>query len=373
MRVVLAVAVLLVTAGCVGFAPSSDLQAPEPAEGDPPGVDESGVQNASRLVDAHVDALAGESYAFEFERSSTDVEDDPRQVLNHSMRVTGRSNGTAVLTRANKTATDVNGTVVLQRFGLRTQADTATSTTWSMGDTHVQRFTEGDDHHYYEQFSERPKYDGLAPRLASIQELLREYEFAVTDRTVRGGETFVVLEPEPSTTDADETVTVDGRLVVDLSGRIHSVEFSATHSRDYSRETQSVSYSLTLRDVGKLPAPSWTDDAQRALDASLDVEDTFDNEDLRVDHHDGDPLPAGSTLVVEHGDETYRLTLDEQFEPGESRFITFPENETAAILSTEEPPLDYPQLSGVYKVYAFGPDGLPAEDGVIRFNASLGP
>lgn len=373
MRVVLAVAALLVTAGCVGLAPTSGLQAPEPSSGYPPGVGETGVQNASRLVDAHVDALADDSYAFEFERSSTDVEDDPRQVLNHTTRVTGGSNGTAVLTRANKTATVVNGTVVLQRFALRTQADSATSTTWSMGETHVQRFTEGDGHHYYEQFAERPRTDGLPPRLATVQEILREYDFAVTSRTVRDGETFVVLEPETPSTEADETLTVDGRLVVDLSGRIHAFEFSSTRVEGHIRETQSVSYSLTLTDVGEIPAPAWTDDAQRALDASLDVEDTFDNDHLRVDHHGGDALPAGSTLVVEHDEQTYRLTLDERFAPGESRFVSFPENATTPLLSIEEPWQDYPPLSGVYEVRAIGPNGLPATDGKVAENTSLGP
>jgi hypothetical protein len=187
MRVALAVAALLVTAGCVGFAPTNGLQAPDPSSGYPPGVGEGGVQNASRLVDAHVATLADDAYTFEYERSSTDVETEPRQVLNHATRVTGRSNGTALITRADMTATDVNGTVVLQRHGLRTQADSATSTTWSMGNTHVQRFTEGDGHHYYEQFADRPTYDGLPPRLAAIEEVLREYEFAVTGRTVQEG------------------------------------------------------------------------------------------------------------------------------------------------------------------------------------------
>jgi hypothetical protein len=168
-------------------------------------------------------------------------------------------------------------------------------------------------------------------------------------------------------------VTVDGRLVVDLSGRIHTFEFSSTSVDSQIRETQSVSYSLTRTAAGQIPAPRWADEAQRALDASLDVEDTFDNEKLRVDHHSGDALPAGSTLVVEHEGETYRLTLDERFAPGESRFVSFPENASTAVLSIEEPWRDYPKLSGVYEVRAFGPDKLPATDGAIAMNASIGP
>ncbi|MFC3478436.1 hypothetical protein [Halobacterium litoreum] len=349
MRTVLAVAALLVTAGCAGVAPTDGVQAPAPADGYPPGVTESGLQNASELVSTHVELVETTGYAFDVETTTNfrDVVDGEPYVSNESLAYRGR------------TAGNVSRVEVHRWFGATPTYDEQATTFdawWNESSgrylsraengqgTVTFRVTDNDGGFGAEPDREAWTRHGLGALSAG--------DYEVTNRYVADGRTLVVLEADRALDGNYDTYRA--RLVVDLDGRIHEFEVESTFSDGNKSWAQTASYELTHVGVESIPEPAWREAALALPDASLVV--TSHTQYVELWHERGETLPAGSTVEIAHDGETQTVTLDRPVAEGDRLYVTDPADGELGV-SFAEPGDDTPRLRGEYHIHVFSPEG----------------
>ena len=294
----LSLVALLLLSGCSGTLPGGDTtQTTTPEELDPaaadlpPGVNESGVQNASRLVAAHSETLLAEGF-----------------VLNSTATTNGSSYG-------NRTATEhrvadpggeqfsLVGTTVVHR----TPADGSTTS----ADEYTQRVWHDETTVVSVELPNRTRYhnvEGLFTDRAlsmarNYEEVLAAGAFDVEKVIDRGNHTYTTLVA----TDTRDGVrkfdaTFEARFVVDERGVVHEAVVDYAHTED---GTERHIERRLVRLGPSLDRPDWVADVPGAAfrNASLDV-------DVEHRHHSAqetylvvtsggpDALPAGTELNV---------------------------------------------------------------------------
>lgn len=352
MRAFLAVAGLLVTAGCAGFAPTVDVQPPEPADGYPPGVSADGVENATALLYAHTDAVRRSGYAFigRTTKNVTHIADDDSLATNKSTTWNGQvtRNVTRVRTRVWHGAT-------------RKYDERAVSTELWFDESSGHRLLRTSKGDGTVAFDVTEDVDGLETAAVSswttdTLDLLGEGDYDLTRRYVEDGRTLVVLESDaPGSTTHD---AFSARLVVDLAGRVHEFDARATGANEDHSWTETATYELTDLGVASVPKPEWHDTALSTPEANIVY--TARERHLELEYARGDVLPPGTTVVVSHDDETTRVALDRELGPGDTLYVTDPADR-GPVVSFDRPADDLPPMRGEYRVKVLGPDGYAVE------------
>lgn len=363
MRVVLAVVVLLVTAGCVGVSDGGlsgpDGLAPTPESGYPPGVDAEGLQNASRLLEAHVTHARSAGYEFEYEREARTVEanatraKDMRRVQCDARRTTSVLEHECQTTKRTGTSEQNQSTTHVwanQSVSLR-QHRTDGTVSYALRDS---------------QFDSSP--GGLVGAITPMF----EGSYHVERRIVVDGRTLVVLVDDGSTFQTlTGNATMESRLVVDTKGRIH--EFDATVQRNGEAETltRSLSYELIDLGVDEIPRPEWHEEAYNLEAISLDTHGgTYL---LTVSHESGVPIPANSTFRVSHEGSVTEFILDEPVGRYETLAVAFRASDLRPVLVDEDEFSRQGHLGvqGSYRVELVTPNGTRLLDGGVTIEMAF--
>ncbi|WP_232687398.1 hypothetical protein [Halobacterium zhouii] len=355
MRTVLAVCALLLAAGCMGVPPLDGGDGPEAAEGFPPGVSAQGVENATKLANAHEAALAETGYAYEYELTEFQTPKAPNVVdaTNETIR-----------RRARLTATAVNETTFWAN------EYNTTTLKWHNQSRGARRITGPYGHAYYTDWQVEP--DNGNPRIESNWPLdyAHAYNFTVSERVVRDSRMLLVLTADRNRVEQDRTTTFDARLVVDLSGRVHHYEYRRHVASEVENTTETLTYELTEIGVESVQRPEWASKARNAVDAFVGVDESQDGEHVVVKNEEGESLPVGSTVELTYAGKTHAFTLNQTLAADEQVFFSFPENGSDPLLAYEDGWRDYPKLDATYRVQVWGPDGIPVLRAPVVVNAS---
>jgi hypothetical protein len=363
MRVVLAVAALLVTAGCVGVSNPglSDGHglAPTPEAGYPPGVDADGLQNASRLLEAHVTQARSAGYEFEYEREARTVEANATRAK-YVRRVQCEARRTTRVLERDCQTTKRTGT------NLQNQS-TRKSHVWANQSVSLRQYRTDDNVSY----ALRDSQLGSAADVGAITPMF-EASYHVKERIVVDGLTLVVLVDDGSTFETlTGNATMESRLVVDTEGRIH--EFDATIERDEDGERfmRSLSYELTDLGVEEIPPPDWREAAYDLDAISLDTHGgTYL---LTVSHGAGVPIPANSTLRITHEGRVTEFTLDDPVGRYETLAVAFRASDLRPVLvdTAEFTSQGYLGVEGDYRIELVTPGGTHLLDGGVTVEMSF--
>lgn len=326
MRTVLAVAALLVTAGCLGALGVDDAE-PTPADGFPPGVTADGVENATELLDANAAALTDSGHEFRV--------------------TTSAATGNATYT----------GRALGDEFRMHEQRQngggTATVDTWANDSVVLTRAAVGNE----TRFDQRERHSGAAtPWRAQLERLLAAGDFAVTDRYVAEGGTRLELAANRTRPAHDDAYRAfSARAVVDLDGVVHELDAETTVDAQFDSRTRSVDYELTDVGVDAVERPDWAGRAQATVTASVSLDST--REYVVLEHEAGDPLREGTTVELTHDGEMHTLTFDRSLDVGERAYVAYPADGGPPVLAYEEPAGEFERIQGSYEVRVTGPDG----------------
>ncbi len=328
----------------------------------PPGVSESGVDNASTLVAAHEEALSATGYEFTF-RQNYSVETDENQTLPPALA---------------DTSAVQNGTVAagLAPFRVHTETEretpnrTVASTVDYWGNesevavraiqenrTQYQTF-QRDSNATGEDALGQPSFDAVVTKSRILEGVLQSGEFEVAGTEEVDGRTLVTLEAtEYSGTlgVAPENVTAyNATVVVDERGLVHEFEFAlASTTRSIPVELQ-YGFEVTEREVD-VGQPPWVSEAFATAGQSVSI-GTQNGTYLTVTNAGDRALPAGTTVTVarETGEES--VELSEALPPDTTAFIAFPDGSPEVTVGSP-PGGDAPALAGSYEVTVRSPDG----------------
>lgn len=317
----LLVVLVVLLAGCAGFAPGgpdtpSATPTPLPGGQLAPGITDAGIENVTALFAAHQRELTASGFVTEsrsqavYQGTTTDrvawtvtVAPGGERVRTHAVeyredgtQITGDiwSNATHDITRRDE-AGDVSYTV-------RPRFITDDTIVWSGSAAHVQLYSAAD-------------------------------LFEVASVDTRDGLRYVTLSLAPDRDTEGHYPGVEATVVVDERGRIHSVESRMQYEED---TTWITSYRVTeIGDADPQP-PAWLDAVppSAALFLQLNAGVTPDGV-VVLEHIGGDPVPAGTRVVVTADGTTYETEFRGAFEDGHVRYVAIVDGDLT--LSTREP------------------------------------
>lgn len=343
----------------------------------PPGVSESGVENASTLVSAHEEVLAASSYEFTFVQNYS-VETGENQSLPPALADT----------RAVQ-----NGSVAagLAPFAVHTETEretpneTVSSTVdyWGnesvvavravqMNQTQFRTFQRDGNASEQDAFGQ-PSFDAVVTKSRILDGVLRSGEFAVAGTEQVEGRTLVTLEATEYAGTlgvSPENVTAyDATVVVDERGLVHSFEFSlASTTRSIPVELR-YEFDVTQTEVD-VSEPAWVSEAFASAGSEVSV-GTQNETYLTVTNAGDQPLPAGTTVTVARASGETTLELSEALAPDTTAFVAFPDDE--ATLSVGSPPEgDAAALSGSYEVTVRTPQDRVVGQASFTFGNATG-
>lgn len=267
----------------------------------PPGVNESGLADASALVDAHLASLNGTTYAF---------------------ALTG---GTATTNQSAETTYDV--AVGADHTLISKEAASANTTAWRNGSYSLHRQSAGESVRYGAFAG--PVQTGVEdPR--RLQRLLVNYLHAASfdaSATTHEGSEYVKL----TAASANETFwgesevdTLNVSVLVSPDGRIDEFAFTATVNRSGSQATVDLTYDLTAVGDVTPEEPAWTSDVPQVKTSLVG-----DGDVLAIRNTGGSAAPANSTLTVAVSDAQAGVTLPSELAPGETAYVTATQSEGA--------------------------------------------
>jgi hypothetical protein len=241
----------LLLSGCLGALDGApDGSAPptteqvDPSDASlPPGVSESGVENATALADAHEQALRTEGFVlngtFVRERANTN------QTRHYNMVVAPE----AATFRANQRSVLYRGEGDERAVARRTRTQL-----WGDESGIRMRVTLGDRDPRVTTVDEVPPELALT-RAPQYRSYLRIGAYDVERVVRRGDHTYTTLVADSTSADFDGDATIDARLVVDERGVVHEASVTLTTDRGTDRATYRV------RELGGSPdRPAWASD-----------------------------------------------------------------------------------------------------------------
>jgi hypothetical protein len=274
---VVAVALLLVVAGCGGDGTASttteptttqptteptqpprttiegETEPPFSAERLPPGVATDGSVDVSRLAAAHAEALAGASFALDLN-------------LTRTVAVNGSTRRVAA---SQRTLTDGDGEFLLRFENPQVGIG---QTTWGNDSTAVSRVTAQGSTSY------RPADPALVRENLSARPFVDQFLAAGAYSVAVAGEDRVLLTADAPRTDAADRIggsvsavdAYEGRAVVDRQGRIRHLSVNADVSlANGGSATLDVSIGLSGLGSTDVERPEWVAEALRRTDGRL--------------------------------------------------------------------------------------------------------
>lgn len=340
--VVLACVALVAAAGIAGVAQPTPQPSATTGENEtapsayPPGASADGIENASRLLDAHRAVLGNVSYRERSEwdhlmtvsRNGTPSEPEVRR---YTITAENGTNGTAV---------EIAGGNESNGYWFTDEATMTKVTHEQYGPEALYTYVRG-----YDQYFERLRYiaevgsDGVGPYLRDL-----DYEFVGTE-SVANRTRYVY-----SSTGIDETVqpnrgdtplgsttdSINATVVIDERGVIES--FSARELHTVRNETVTLNHTFRVTGVGETVTtpPEWVTEEIARVDASI----TGNGSVLEVTHLGGPSMSEPGlflTTPTEYGVVGWNGTI----EPGETIYLSLTvkagSNETR-LQSAREPP-----------------------------------
>lgn len=228
----------------------------------PPGVNESGVANASALAAAHAEALNGTGYSFVMATNVSMRFGNRTTLMNSTSNGTVEENATTFLLHSRSNRTMGNRTTV------------ATSDVWG-NETVILTRMQVDNRTRYRHLNRTGRYDRLVraqlggSRLVEVALASGNYTVESVER--RDGRTLTTLVAteyagnRSMLGDANVT-TFESTIVVDGEGLVHSLNLTVA-TEDARGNAQYVHYRFELTEVGDVTVeePAWT---AAALDAN---------------------------------------------------------------------------------------------------------
>lgn len=306
-KIVLALVIPLVLAGCLGVAmdPSdSNDVSPEQV----PGVTNGTLSNTSALVEANQHAVTSSGAVLLVNQSSDDMDLDTRMVIGANFSTYSLS-----VTRATP------------------DGQSATTDQWSNETTLLVR-TASDNQTTY-RVLDRP---GDRPRIrASVYELLSAGSFDVANETPADGSVVLTSDrASPASSTAPGFDSFDGRLVVNESGQIQQLSINIT------QDGESVTFRYQLRRAGidSAPKPDWTDDVPPSASVQADLSVDVENDSyLTLRHTGGDTVPSATTVRVESNETVGTVSLDSSFSVDETRYVYFDRSSGSLRVTADRP------------------------------------
>lgn len=324
----------------------------------PPGVNSSGVENASRLVAAHREALAESGFAFRLAANVSYEERYDAQsvargtVAKHFAPFRIRSDVDSRMgnrTIRGTTDTWANETVLLAEYRLRNQ------TRYQQVDATLNETPDADP------FAAMPAVNVAeqASQSAIVRFALMTGQYEVASVETRDGLTLTTLRATGVNRSLVErgygnVSRYESTLVVDELGRVRRANTTLETNQSF------VSYDFALTTVGSVvvPYPRWADRALATVNAQIDVDADSDGGYFSVVNREGELLPPGSEIRVSHAGTNTTLELTEPLRPGEEVYVYFPAGEERPVIAAEPPEEDEATpLSGEYEFQIVDPTG----------------
>ncbi|RBI63659.1 hypothetical protein DMJ13_03780 [halophilic archaeon] len=285
-RLAVALAFLVVTAGCTGLLPSAESGAAGTApDALPPGVSDGGISDVDRLVDAHRTTLNGTNYRIRA-RTTTNgsVENwDDNDFTAHI------GDGRAVLTSE---LGKLDAATPEQFGGLYA---TEASTVYRLADA-------GGTAYRYQFMPNRPSGPSVPPtvleneldeRRTAMSWILSSANFSVNGTVTRNGTEYVRLDAD-EWTQRSNVSEFSATTLITTDGRVRSLSGSLVKGAGGSESGACVEFSFEYRRASSAPAPpDWTESVPQ-----LSLTQTENGSGIVVRHERGPPLPAGTTLSL---------------------------------------------------------------------------
>lgn len=183
---------------------------------------------------------------------------------------------------------------------------------------------------------------------------------------------------EAANTQAAQSVTsFDGRFVVSTDGRLHSMTVDAEQETQYGQAESHFEYSLT--DVGDVDVskPAWVDEVKAAA-TTVDLSYDYNESVIEISHDGGDTVAAGTQIVVEpiQGQGVAFAKLPEDFEAGETIYVTAGDGRELNV-SFAQPPKPETAIGGSLQLVMYSEQGativktnlFATPDGSVRAGA----
>lgn len=365
-----AVLLAVVLSGCIGgLGPQTNQSATGASGADgvqteyPAGVNETGLHNATALVDAHGSALADRAYVAElWVNGSTQYANGTLENTRHWV---GRADGDG------RVRTTYNQTGGLSEDKLRGR--------WTNGTLSLTRhvtdsaFQEADTW-YRRSDGETGTSDGRVAR--NLQAYLAVGNYTTRSIERRDGGTRLILAADgldrSGESDSGRIEEYDGRVVVDETGRIVSANVSfVTNQTDFDGTIRSTA-SYESRRVGgdvAVDRPPWFDRAvDRAPRITVDLS-VVDGRYVEVTNTGEDPIPGGTFYQLLQDGSGSGDAYGSQLSPGESVYLFIPHENGPATVSSS-PPEDAVALSGEYTVAVDPGEGPEFASGTVTVEDS---
>ncbi|WP_327050843.1 DUF7537 family lipoprotein [Halomicrococcus gelatinilyticus] len=303
----------------------------------PPGVTESGLANATKLVAAHEAALAETGYEFRFTAS------------------TWYGNETSAGTQTGTVAVGLSSFLVTK--SVQDDSSTYTTATWANESVALTAFTSDGERRYQERernADTQKEITSQATKAITLQSILDSGEFSVTEVERTGERTLTTVRADAYAGDArfDDVSEYNATVVVDASGRVHEFHWTV-ETADLRRESD---FELTAIGPVSVERPDWAGAAAETVNADVDV--TSDEEFVVVHHRGGDALPAGSTVEIGHDGETHAFELESPLVTQGDRYIYYPADGGDPVMTDDRPTdVDAERVDGSYSVTVTDPQG----------------
>lgn len=310
----LAVALTLLLAGCLSGAGSPGVgtatsEGPAVTPGQPPGVSDGRLTNASALAAANADRLGESGF----------------------VAVTNRSFGGGETFDHRVVAAPEASTYALR--GSRTVGESSSGVRiWGNESVGVVRLGDGPGASY----RTRPRGYDVVGDLVRLDQYLRAGEYTVANET-DDGKTVLVADtyaPVDGHGPFAEASPFHSRLVTDGSGLVHELHLTATTPNGEI----SVSYSLERLGTERVDRPAWIADVPSDVFLHPELRtDVVNGSYLEVSNAGDDPLPAGSVVSVTTNGTTYEATVESALESGDRRYAYVTDDGTSLALSADRP------------------------------------
>jgi len=334
--------------GDTGVGPG-DNSSGTPSNGDElaPGVTDQGIQNASKILQAHYDIARNAS----------------------SFQVTHIESGEN--SKRETVVTTKNGSILIDRKVYRGDTVIQTDNFWSNSPVTYHRniihAQNEQDQVKYEKLDQTPPFETVL-QINTLGQAVNAFNFKYkTSKKIAGTQAHVYTITGVSQATDQQFKSVGGKMVVQDNGLVRTFQSSVTIQRNGSSKSFSTTYKIRkVNDVGTMN-PSWVSDAKQkvAPDVTLSAQSASDKNYVTVTVDNG-TLPKGSRVFF--GDKkgnTYEMTVEGNLQSGTTLYVYVNSDDQLEVASSKPDPSMTKSFEEA-NVIVFGPDGTVLLDKIFK-------
>lgn len=298
-----------------------------------PGVGEDGTVSASKLIEAHQQEVSGASFTYTQETDRN---------------FNGESNSNILSIKYNS-----GEEMYLIEYD---DGKRVTYSDSSLEEDYV-RFERQDNTVYISQEKKLEVVSGTASNFVH-EGLINLFEYEVKsesdDKIVLASTSVVDTDTLKATTRLSDVENSNMELHVSKSGTITQAILSAESSSG-----NSTSYKMTLSEVGSttLEKPDWVGTAAENA-VKFDASTSSDKGYITLGYTQGTEIPAGTTVRVMVGRDSFTTTLDEPLSPGTTYYVKPVFGESGLEITTSEPTTDETFGESMVNIGIYGEDSI---------------